>query len=62
MLSVYDDTHFMKEAYKQAMYAKDEGEIPVGAIVVCDNRIIARSYNQTERLNDVTALTLITWN
>lgn len=55
MLSVYDDTYFMKEAYKQALYAKEEGEIPVGAIVVCDNRIIARSYNQTERLNDVTA-------
>ncbi len=52
---VYDDEHFMKEAYKQALYARDEGEIPVGAIVVCDNRIIARSYNQTERLNDVTA-------
>jgi tRNA(adenine34) deaminase len=54
-LSVYDDNHFMKEAYKQALYAKEEGEIPVGAVVVCDNRIIARSYNQTERLNDVTA-------
>ena len=52
---VYDDEYFMKEAYKQALYARDEGEIPVGAIVVCDNRIIARSYNQTERLNDVTA-------
>lgn len=54
-LSVYNDDHFMKEAYKQALYAKEEGEIPVGAVVVCDNRIIARSYNQTERLNDVTA-------
>ena len=55
MLSVFDDGYFMKEAYKQALYAKEEGEIPVGAVVVCDNRIIARSYNQTERLNDVTA-------
>ena len=54
-LSVYNDEHFMKEAYKQAMYAWEEGEIPVGAVVVCDNRIIARSYNQTEKLNDVTA-------
>ena len=54
-LSVYDDAYFMKEAYKQALYAKEEGEIPVGAVVVCDNRIISRSYNQTERLNDVTA-------
>jgi len=55
VLSVFDDGYFMKEAYKQALYAKEEGEIPVGAVVVCDNRIIARSYNQTERLNDVTA-------
>lgn len=54
-ISVYDDTYFMKEAYKQALYAKEEGEIPVGAVVVCDNRIISRAYNQTERLNDVTA-------
>ena len=54
-LSVYDDNYFMKEAYKQALYAKEEGEVPVGAVVVCDNRIISRSYNQTERLNDVTA-------
>lgn len=54
-LTVYDNAYFMKEAYKQALYAMEEGEVPVGAVVVCDNRIIARSYNQTERLNDVTA-------
>lgn len=54
-LTVYDDAFFMKEAYKQASYAKEEGEIPVGAVVVCDNRIISKAYNQTERLNDVTA-------
>lgn len=52
---VYDNEYFMKEAYKQALYAFDEGEVPVGAIVVCDNRIVAKSYNQTEKLNDVTA-------
>ena len=55
MLSVYSDEHFMREAYKQATYAFEEDEIPVGAVVVCQNKIIARAYNQTERLNDVTA-------
>lgn len=54
-LTVYSDEHFMQEALKQAQIAYDEGEIPVGAIVVCQNKIIARAYNQTERLNDVTA-------
>ncbi len=45
----------MNEALKQAKFAFEEGEIPVGAVVVSKNRIIARAYNQTERLNDVTA-------
>lgn len=45
----------MKEAYKQAQYARAEGEIPIGAVVVCQNKVIARTYNQTEKLNDVTA-------
>lgn len=45
----------MNEALKQAQYAFDEGEIPVGAVIVSNNRIIARAYNQTEKLNDVTA-------
>ena len=45
----------MRQAYKQAEMAFDEGEIPVGAIVVVDNQIIARAYNQTEKLKDVTA-------
>ena len=45
----------MREALKQATYAAEEGEIPVGAVVVCENRIIARAYNQTEKLQDVTA-------
>ncbi len=55
LLSVFSDEYFMKEAYKQALYARDEGEIPVGAVVVCRNKIIARAYNQTEKLQDVTA-------
>ena len=55
MLSVLSDEHFMKEAYKQALYALEEGELPIGAVVVSQNKIIARAYNQTEKLNDVTA-------
>ena len=45
----------MKEALKQAQMAFDAGEVPVGAVVVANKRIIARAYNQTEQLNDVTA-------
>lgn len=45
----------MQEAYKQALYAREEKEIPIGAVVVCQNKIIAKAYNQTEKLNDVTA-------
>ena len=45
----------MKQAYQQAVTAFDEGEVPVGAIVTCENRIVAKAYNQTERLNDSTA-------
>lgn len=47
--------HFMKEALKEARKAFDEDEIPIGAVVVCDNHIIARAHNLTEKLNDVTA-------
>jgi tRNA(adenine34) deaminase len=53
--SVFSDESFMKEAVKEAKKAFDEDEVPVGAIIVADNQIIARAYNQTERLNDVTA-------
>lgn len=45
----------MNEALKQAKFAFEEGEIPVGAIIVSKNKIIARAYNQTEKLTDVTA-------
>ena len=54
MLTLSDD-YFMGEALRLAERAGEAGEIPVGAIVVCRNRIIARTYNQTEQLNDVTA-------
>ena len=55
MQSSLSDAFFMKQALAEAQNAYDEGEIPVGAVVVCDNRVIARAHNQTERLNDVTA-------
>ncbi len=45
----------MNEAFKQAKIAFEEGEIPVGAVIVSKNRIIAKGYNQTEKLTDVTA-------
>lgn len=54
-LTVNSDEHFMREALRQAEIAYEEGEIPVGAVVVCQGKIIAKAYNQTERLNDVTA-------
>ena len=49
------DEYFMEIALALAEEAGDDGEIPVGAIVVCRNRIIAKTRNQTEQLNDVTA-------
>jgi len=52
---MFNDEYYMKEALKQAHQAFSEDEIPIGAIIVCQNRIIARAHNQTERLNDVTA-------
>ena len=51
----FDDTYFMKQALIQANKAYDKDEVPVGAIIVCDNQIIARAHNYTEALNDVTA-------
>ena len=54
-LSIHSDEHFMKQAYQQALIAREEGEVPVGAVVVCQNRVIAKAYNQTEKLTDVTA-------
>ena len=55
ILSVFSDEYFMGEALKEAQKAIDAGEVPVGAVVVCQNRIIARAHNLTERLTDVTA-------
>ena len=55
MLKPFDDTYFMKKALQEAEVAYDKGEIPVGAVIVINNQIIARSHNLTELLNDVTA-------
>ena len=55
MLEVNSDEYYMKQALKEAEQALKEGEVPVGAVVVCNNQIIPRAYNQTERLNDSTA-------
>lgn len=49
------DIYYMQQALKEARYAFDEGEIPIGAVVVCNGSIIARAHNLTERLKDVTA-------
>ena len=50
-----DHEKYMREALKEARRAWDEGEIPIGAVVVCEGRIIARAHNQTETLHDPTA-------
>ena len=55
MINPFTDEYFMKKALQEAEKAFDKGEIPVGAIIVIDNKIIARSHNLTELLNDVTA-------
>lgn len=50
-----DDIYYMKQALAEAQKAAERGEVPVGAVVVCKDRIIARAYNLTETLTDVTA-------
>ncbi|MDB9931926.1 nucleoside deaminase [Flavobacteriales bacterium] len=55
MLTVFSDESFMKQAFNQAKLAFDAGELPIGAVVVSNNKIIARAHNQTELLNDFTA-------
>lgn len=55
MLSIHSDEHFMRQAFIQAQIAFEEDEVPVGAVIVSNGQIIARAYNQTEKLNDVTA-------
>ncbi len=52
---ILSDEYFMKQALIEAQNAFAKGEVPVGAVIVCDQRIIARAHNLTETLNDVTA-------
>jgi len=54
-MDLFTDEYFMREALKEAKKAFDLGEVPVGAVVVCQNKIIGRSHNQTEQLTDATA-------
>lgn len=54
-ITALSEAHFMKEALKEANRAFDADEIPVGVVIVSDQRIIARAHNLTETLNDVTA-------
>lgn len=55
MIDPYNDEYFMKKALLEAQAALEKDEVPVGAVVVFNNQIIARGYNLTEALNDVTA-------
>lgn len=54
-MQIRTDEHFMNAALQEAKRAFAEDEIPVGAVVVCNEQVIARAHNMTERLNDVTA-------
>ena len=55
MENIFTDEYFMKKALQEAEMAYEKGEIPVGALIVIDNKVIARSHNLTELLHDVTA-------
>lgn len=52
---MFDDEYFMRQALREAQIAFDAGEVPVGAVVVWNNKIISRGHNQVEQLNDSTA-------
>jgi len=55
MIDPFDDTYFMKRALQEAQEAFEKDEVPIGAVIVINNQIIARAHNLTETLNDVTA-------
>ncbi|HQV35878.1 MAG TPA: deaminase, partial [Flavobacterium sp.] len=55
MENPFTDEYFMKKALQEAEIAFEKGEVPVGALIVVDNKILARTHNLTELLNDVTA-------
>ena len=51
----FTDEFFMRMALKEAQKAFDDDEVPIGAVIICQNQVIAKGYNQTQRLKDVTA-------
>ena len=55
LITPHDDIYFMKRALQEAQAAYEKSEIPIGAVIVVDNQIIARAHNLTQTLNDVTA-------
>jgi tRNA(adenine34) deaminase len=55
IIDLHSDDHFMGEALRQAARAEEAGEVPIGAVIVREGRIIARAYNQVEQLKDATA-------
>ena len=55
MISPYNDAYFMRQALQESQKAYDEDEVPVGAVIVANDQIIARAHNLTEKLTDVTA-------
>lgn len=55
MLSIQSDEYFMRLAFQEAHKAADQGEVPIGAIIVSEGIVLARAHNQTELLHDVTA-------
>ncbi len=55
MKEIFTDEYFMRKAMQEAFTAYEEGEVPVGAVIISNQTIIAKAHNLTERLNDVTA-------
>jgi len=55
MINPFDDNYFMRKALQEAEIALAKGEVPVGAVIVCNDQIIAKGHNQVETLNDATA-------
>ena len=55
MLTVFSNDYFMRKALQEAEQAFEKGEVPIGAVIVCRNQIIAQAHNNTEQLQDVTA-------
>jgi tRNA(adenine34) deaminase len=54
-MTLLNDEYWMRQALKEATYALEDDEVPIGAVIVCQDKIIGKGHNQTERLKDVTA-------